>query len=95
MGLGVRALSLVGAITTSPTSIAVIGSLLLVANLVGWFPGVANDDSDSQYVQAVAENFNDWHPPIWLGYGPSFDCLQTEMVRCSAFMLFVTGWALG
>src|SRR5262249_2865571 len=83
MGLGVSALFLVGAITTSPTSIAVIGSLLLVANLVGWFPGVANDDSDSQYVQAVAENFNDWHPPImaWLwsifrlladGNGPMF-----------------------
>ena len=83
MGLVVSAISRVGSITTRPTSIAMIAALLFVANLLGWFPGVPNDDSNSQYAQALDRHFNDWHPPImaWLwsmfrlladGNGPMF-----------------------
>jgi hypothetical protein len=83
MGLVVSAISRVGAIITNPTSVAVVAALLFAANLFAGFPGVANDDSDSQYAQAVDQRFNDWHPPImaWLwstfrlladGNGPMF-----------------------
>ncbi len=83
MGLVVSAISRVGAIMARPTSIAIIAALLFAANLFGGFPGVANDDSNSQYAQAVDQRFNDWHPPImaWLwsvfrlladGNGPMF-----------------------
>ena len=83
MGLVVRAIPRVGSITTTPTSVAIIAAVLFVANLVGWFPGVPNDDSNSQYAQAFDQHFNDWHPPImaWLwsmfrlladGNGPMF-----------------------
>ncbi|HSV22571.1 MAG TPA: hypothetical protein VLJ17_06025 [Xanthobacteraceae bacterium] len=68
MGLVVNAIFRVRAITRRPTSIAIVAALLFAANLVGGFPGVANDDSNSQYAQAVDQHFNDWHPPImaWL-----------------------------
>jgi hypothetical protein len=68
MGLVVSAISRVGAITTKPASVAIIAALLFAANLFGGFPGIANDDSNSQYAQAVDQHFNDWHPPImaWL-----------------------------
>jgi hypothetical protein len=83
MGLVVSAISRVGSITTRPTSIAIIAALLFVANLLGRFPGVPNDDSNSQYAQALDRHFNDWHPPVmaWLwsmfrlladGDGPMF-----------------------
>jgi hypothetical protein len=83
MGLVVSATSRVGSIATRPTSIAIIAALLFVANLLCWFPGVPNDDSNSQYAQALDQHFNDWHPPImaWLwsmfrlfadGNGPMF-----------------------
>ncbi len=83
MGLAVSAITRVGAITARPASIAVIAALLFAANLFGGFPGAANDDSDSQYAQAVDQRFSDWHPPImaWLwsifrlladGNGPMF-----------------------
>jgi hypothetical protein len=86
MGLVVGAIRRVGGITTSPASIAIIAALLFAANLFGGFPGVPNDDSNSQYAQAVDQRFNDWHPPImaWLwsifrlladGNGPMF-CFQ-------------------
>jgi hypothetical protein len=83
MGSAVSAISRLRAITASPVLIAVIAALLFAANVFGGFPGVANDDSDSQYAQAVGQRFNDWHPPImaWLwsifrlladGNGPMF-----------------------
>jgi len=83
MSSAVSALSRLRAITASPVLIAVIAALLFAANLFGEFPGVANDDSDSQYAQAVDQRFNDWHPPVmaWLwsifrlvadGNGPMF-----------------------
>jgi hypothetical protein len=83
MGLAVSALRRLRAITASPVLIAVMAALLFAANLFVGFPGVANDDSDSQYAQAVDRRFNDWHPPImaWLwsifrlladGNGPMF-----------------------
>src|SRR5258708_14598113 len=83
MGSAVSAISRVCAITASPVSIAIIAALLFAANLFGGFPGIANDDSNSQYAQAVDQRFNDWHPPImaWLwsifrllanGNGPMF-----------------------
>jgi hypothetical protein len=83
MGSAVSAISRVRAVTTNPASVAVIAALLFAANLFAGFPGVANDDSDSQYAQAVDHRFNDWHPPImaWLwsifrlladGNGPMF-----------------------
>ncbi len=67
-------------------SIAVTAALLGAANLIIWFPGEAGPDSQSQYAQAVAGHFDDWHPPImaWLwsmfrliadGDGPMF-CFQ-------------------
>src|SRR6266436_10399659 len=83
MGLAVSAKCRLRAITASPISIAVMAALLFAANLFAGFPGVANDDSDSQYAQAVDQRFNDWHTPImaWLwsilrlladGNGPMF-----------------------
>jgi len=68
MGLAVSAKCRLRAITASPALIAVMAALLFAANLFAGFPGVANDDSDSQYAQAVDQRFNDWHPPImaWL-----------------------------
>lgn len=83
MGLVISAISRVRAITASPASIAIIGALLFAANLIAGFPGVGNEDSNSQYAQAVDRHFNDWHPPImaWLwsmfrlladGNGPMF-----------------------
>ena len=83
MGLVVRAISRVNAIIAGPTSIAITAGLLFAANMFGWFPGTANDDSISQYAQAVDQHYNDWHPPImaWLwsifrlladGDGPMF-----------------------
>ena len=83
MGLVVRAISRVNAIIAGPTLIAITAALLFAVNLFGWFPGAANDDSNSQYAQAVDQHFNDWHPPImaWLwsifrlladGDGPMF-----------------------
>ena len=69
-----------------PVFIAVTAGLLAGANLAIWFPGESGPDSDSQYAQAVAGQFDDWHPPImaWLwsmfrlladGDGPMF-CFQ-------------------
>ena len=83
MGLVVTAISRVNAIIAGPTSIAITAGLLFAANMFGWFPGAANDDSISQYAQAVDQHFNDWHPPMmaWLwsifrlladGDGPMF-----------------------
>jgi hypothetical protein len=83
MGLVVSAISRMGAIAANTASIAIIAALLFAANLLAGVPGVANDDSDSQYAQAVDHRFNDWHPPImaWLwsffrlladGNGPMF-----------------------
>ena len=83
MGLAVSAISRAGAIATRPAAIALLAALLFAANLLGGFPGLGNDDSDSQYAQAVEHRFNDWHPPImaWLwsifrlladGNGPMF-----------------------
>ena len=83
MGSAVSALSRVRSIAARPASIAIIAALLFPANLFGGFPGVGNDDSDSQYAQAVDQRFSDWHPPImaWLwsifrlladGNGPMF-----------------------
>jgi len=68
MGLVVRTVSRLGFITTRPIAIAATAALLFVTNLVIGFPGVPVDDSDFQYAQAVAQHFNDWHPPImaWL-----------------------------
>jgi hypothetical protein len=83
MCLVVRILPRLGPTATSSIPIVIIAALLCVANLVGWFPGEPTDDSNSQYAQAVARRFNDWHPPImaWLwsvfrlladGDGPMF-----------------------
>lgn len=53
---------------------------LFAANLALHFPGVMNNDSISQYRQAVAGSYGDWHPPVmaWLwsqllvfGHGPA------------------------
>jgi len=83
MGLVVSAIFRVASFATSPASVAIIAALLFAANLFLGFPGDANDDSNSQYAQAVDQRFNDWHPPImaWLwsilrlladGNGPMF-----------------------
>jgi hypothetical protein len=71
MCLVVKILPRLGPTATSFVPIAIIATLLCVANLVGWFPGEPTDDSNSQYAQAVARHFNDWHPPImaWLWSG--------------------------
>ena len=66
--------------------IAMTAALLAAANLAIWFPGESGPDSRSQHEQAVAGQFDDWHPPImaWLwsffrlladGDGPMF-CFQ-------------------
>jgi hypothetical protein len=83
MCLFVRILPRLGPIATSSVPIVIIAALLCVLNLVRWFPGEPTDDSNSQYAQAVARHFNDWHPFImaWLwsvfrlladGDGPMF-----------------------
>jgi len=67
-------------------SIAMTAALVAGVNLAIWFPGESGPDSQSQYAQAVARQFDDWHPPImaWLwslfrlvadGDGPMF-CFQ-------------------
>jgi len=79
----VRAIPQVG---SKPVSIAMTAALLAGANLAVWFPGESGPDSDSQYAQAIAGQFDDWHPPImaWVwsmfrplakGDGPMF-CFQ-------------------
>ena len=37
---------------------------MAAVNLAIWFPGEPGPDSRSQYRQAVAGQFDDWHPPI-------------------------------
>jgi hypothetical protein len=75
-----------GSPTTKPVVIAVTIALLAATNLAIWFPGESGPDSQSQYAQALAGQFDDWHPPImaWLlsifrlladGDGPMF-CFQ-------------------
>jgi hypothetical protein len=41
---------------------------MLAANIALHFPGVMNNDSVSQYRQAVSGQYGDWHPPVmaWL-----------------------------
>lgn len=86
MDLPVQAIPRVGYTTTKSVSIATTVALAAGANLAIWFPGEASPDSESQYAQAVAGQFDDWHPPImaWLwsifrlladGDGPMF-CFQ-------------------
>jgi hypothetical protein len=83
VGLVARAISRAGSNLAGPVPIAVVATVLLLGNLAFWFPGMPVDDSNSQYAQAVAGHFNDWHPPImaWLwscfrlladGNGPIF-----------------------
>jgi len=59
-GAGSRA----GTITTTPVSLAVAAAVMAAANLAIGFPGEAGPDSTTQYAQAVAGQFDDWHPPI-------------------------------
>ncbi len=86
MGWAVETMFRLGMIATRPAVIAATAALLCIANLSAWFPGEPSADSDSQYAQAVARHFDDWHPPImaWLwsvfrlladGNGPMF-CFQ-------------------
>ena len=83
MDLIVRAIPRVG---SKPVSIAMTAALLAGANLAVWYPGESGPDSYSQYAQAIAGQFDDWHPPImaWVwsmfrplaeGDGPMF-CFQ-------------------
>ncbi len=83
VGFVAGAMSRAGSIATTPVAIGMAAALLFVANVTGGFPGVSNADAESQYAQAVAGQFNDWHPPImtWLwsmfrlladGNGPMF-----------------------
>ncbi len=63
-----RVTDCVNSIATRPVSLAIAAALMAAVNLAVWFPGEAGPDSQSQYAQAVAGQFNDWHPPImaWL-----------------------------
>ena len=82
----VRVIPRVSSTSAGSIAIAVTAALLAAANLAIWFPGESGPDSRSQYAQAVAGQFDDWHPPImaWLwsvlrlladGDGPMF-CFQ-------------------
>jgi hypothetical protein len=51
-------------IATKPVSLASAAVLMAAVNLAVQFPGEAGPDSRSQYAQAVAGQFDDWHPPI-------------------------------
>ena len=53
-----------GSLTIKPVVIAVTIALLAATNLAIWFPGESGPDSQSQYAQALAGQFDDWHPPI-------------------------------
>src|SRR4051812_21839883 len=86
MDPSVRAIPQVGSATTTSASIAMTAAIAAGANLAIWYPGQSGPDSQSQYAQAVAGQFDDWHPPImaWLwsifrlfadGDGPMF-CFQ-------------------
>src|SRR5215831_14116841 len=76
---------------SSPLASFIQSQVLLIAvsvsfflgNLLGRFPGEPGPDEFDQYRQAVANRFDDWHPPImaWLwsylrlladGFGPIF-----------------------
>jgi hypothetical protein len=85
----VRAVPRAGPATKRSASIAALASLMACANLAFWFPGEAGPDSVVQYAQAVAGQFDDWHPPImarlWSifrlvadGDGPMF-CFQVVL----------------
>src|SRR5437016_233932 len=68
MDTSIRAIPQVGSATTTSVSIAMTAAIVAGANLAIWFPGESGPDSQSQYAQAVAGQFDDWHPPLmaWL-----------------------------
>ena len=85
----VRAIPRVGPTTKESATLASTAALMAGANLAFWFPGEAGPDSQAQYAQAIAGQFDDWHPPImaWLwsifrliadGDGPMF-CFQVVL----------------
>ena len=45
-------------------SLILVASLLAVASLALFWPGVACFDATGQFTQAVTGHFDDWHPPI-------------------------------
>jgi hypothetical protein len=53
-----------GSIAAMPVALSLTAALMAAVNLAVWFPGGAGPDSESQYAQAVAGQFDDWHPPI-------------------------------
>ncbi|HEY1545461.1 MAG TPA: hypothetical protein VGG01_23920 [Xanthobacteraceae bacterium] len=57
-----------GSIATRPALLALAAALIAAVNLAVWFPGEAGPDSQAQYAQVLAGQFDDWHPPImaWL-----------------------------
>jgi hypothetical protein len=67
----VRAIARSDSTTTTSVLIAVIAVLMAGANIAIWFPGDSGADGRDQYAQAVAGQFDDWHPPImaWLWSG--------------------------
>jgi hypothetical protein len=57
-----------GSTTPKSVLIAITAAFMAGANLTAGFPGESGPDSQSQYEQVIAGQFNDWHPPImaWL-----------------------------
>jgi hypothetical protein len=60
----VRAVSRLRSVATRPVSVGITTALLAAVNLAVSYPGEATADSQSQYAQAVAGQFDDGHPPI-------------------------------
>jgi hypothetical protein len=54
-----------------PILLFAVTIVCFMANLIGWYPGESNYDSDLQYAEAVSGNFTDVQPPImaWLWSG--------------------------
>jgi len=81
-------------------SIVLAAALAAGANLAIWFPGDSGPDAESQYLQAVTGQFDDWHPPImarlWSAFrlladgdGPMF-CFQVVCYWAGLGLIAVT-----
>jgi hypothetical protein len=92
----VRAVPPAGSTTTKSFSIAATAAFMACANLIIWFPGESGPDSQSQYQQVVAAQFDDWHPPImawlWSIFRPLAD--GNAPMFCFQVVLYWLGFSL-
>jgi hypothetical protein len=51
-------------LNASVLSLSIFVIIFFLINLLIWFPGIPNSDSDAQYLQVATGEINDWHPPV-------------------------------